>query len=399
MAGGFDFNALFQDPMFMIGLGLMTQQQQPGERPLAAASRGIAQGIGNLNTFQQMEQRKALVDKEKRALELRQQLAENIRARAAKPRPLAFEPQPGDEQVQKNYDEQNMIADIIAAGGSPDTYLTRSMMREQAAAEGARKSEEARLNREAQAKRDEDTLEERRLNREQTGRYQDALIEIRNAQIAQARALHGALSQNAAPVQIIGPDGQPMYVHPSQAYGKSPVAKVNLNIANEQKRKETLAAIEFADAELKKLDAMTRSNPRISTGPLSLVNQGYEAAMGAVNPYAESPAIDIRNKRTAIVSSIKKALGRAGVDSNQDINQQLEILGGGTLNTAGASVQSISSLRKKLRSVYKAYGGNVPDDTENQPTREKSGKIGGLTPAEQKELAELEAWKRSQGGQ
>ncbi|QGH72694.1 MAG: hypothetical protein [Podoviridae sp. ctQNx1] len=367
----FDLEALLSDPMIQVGLSLLGQRRQPGENIFTGVGRGAMQGMGNVAAMNEYAQRKTTAKQQQEALEMRKKLVERIRGQV-QPRPLAFNPQEGDEQVRQQYDENQIMADAIAAGASPDTYMSRTMAREQAQAALAARMAEAQAARAQKAEQFQQTLEERKLSREQ-------IAELRKMQIAQTGALRGALSQNVNPVQVIGPDGNPIYVHPSQAYGKSPVAKTpNLNIQNEQKRQSAIAALEFADTELKNLDKMIETNPR-SIGPFGLAQRGMETAVGTAFPNAATPAIDTRNKQMNILATIRKRISDSNA-SNRDITQALEIIGGNIMTSPGATRRAIADLRKNLsgqKTALEKVGGP------------SGGGGGNLTPAEQRELDEL----------
>lgn len=369
----FNLEELINSPVFHIGMGLLGQQQQPGEGPLAGLGRGMQQGMQTYGAVQQMLQKK-------QGLELRKKLAESIRNQSPAPRPLAFNPEPGDAERLRQYQENQVLADSIMAGGNLDAYFARQMQRETREDQQQARRELAEANRNDQMTRHRESLEERRLQRESIEAH-------RNASLQQALALRQLAAGNVQPVQIVDPEsGNVTYVHPSQAYGKQVPPKAgSLNLNNEQKRQSAMAALDFADQELARLDQMVQQNPR-TVGPSGIIKRGLETAKGFVIPDAQTPAIDVRNEQMNILATIRKRISDSNA-SNRDINQALEIIGGGLMTTPGATSRSISTLREQLREQRNALGrvGGTPSPTASGG--------GGLSPAEQAELDALRRWK------
>lgn len=359
MPTGFDFNQLMQDPMFQIGLGMLAQPRSWQNRGLAGMAQGAMQGIGNLQQVQQFQRQQqesaqmqqiraatlanqAAEEERKQALVAsRNALVQRLRGTAPQPRPFAFKPQEGDAEVMKDFNEINFAADAIAAGASPDAYLARVMQLDEKKAAREQRAAEKEEQRILEEKRHNDILAERRLTRE-------GLEASRNATLAQAKALHALASGNVRPVEVFDPaTGQINLVHPSQSYGKQAPPKA-VSLTNEDKRKSAVAALDFADKELRTLETMITANPR-SVGPGGAVARVWETAKGIAAPESSTPSLDIRNQQLNIIASIRKRLTDANA-SNRDIAQTLEIIGGGLMGTAGASKRSITTLREQLKS-------------------------------------------------
>lgn len=130
MALGFDFEQLMANPMFQMGLGMLGQQRQWGDSAFSPVARGALQGFNNLQNirqFQQDQQLRALQiadierkrEQAERHMKILQDASEAYKARAPKPRPLAFTPQLGDEQVSRNYQDTQIIGNMLGAGVDP----------------------------------------------------------------------------------------------------------------------------------------------------------------------------------------------------------------------------------------------------------------------------------------
>lgn len=116
MAGGFDFMEFLSNPIVQASLGIMSQQRKPGEGPLAPIGRGVLQGMDSYQQRQQMQQQQ---DQLKQQAVARNGLADVFKQMAPIPRPLAFEPQPGDEEAMRKYNQYQAMGNAVGAGIDP----------------------------------------------------------------------------------------------------------------------------------------------------------------------------------------------------------------------------------------------------------------------------------------
>lgn len=159
--------------MFQMGIGMLAQQRSWQNRGLAGVAQGAMQGMSNwqqAKQFQQQQQEslqmqqmrvaqaaQAAAEEQRKAglVEARNALVTRLRGTAPQPRPFAFKPKDGDADVLNQFNEVNFAADAIAAGGSPDAYMNRTMQLEDkklARADLGARAEEDRKSREKIAK-------------------------------------------------------------------------------------------------------------------------------------------------------------------------------------------------------------------------------------------------------
>lgn len=357
--------------MLQIGLGILSQEDRFGDRPLSGIVRGAFQGATNAtqiaNQNELMAERKANAAEKQRVIQARMALAERIKKMAPQPRPLAFPRQEGDEQTLQNYNDQHAMADAIVAGMSPAEYFNVQTRKAENEAARIERGEQAAANRQAQA----EALKERFAQQLELAKMHGAdMKELRQMQLQQSLALREMANSNARPVEVYDPvTGAVTLVKPSDSYGKQAPPR-SVNLTNEQKRQQSLAALDFADQELAKLDAQIEKNPR-SIGPVGYVQRFYETGKGMVTPEAKTPAIDTRNVQMNTLATIRKRITDANA-SNRDIEHALETMGGSLLSTAGSARTSIVDLRKQLKMQREALAGanaaKAPTPTEETKT-------------------------------
>jgi len=130
MALGFDFDQLMQSPAFQMGIGMLAQPRSWENRGFAGVAQGALQGMQNTQQARQFAvQRKmqeqqladAAAKKEAatRKMSLLKDAATAYMLKQPKPRPMAFNPQPGDEAVRDQFAGAQTTAKMIEAGIDP----------------------------------------------------------------------------------------------------------------------------------------------------------------------------------------------------------------------------------------------------------------------------------------
>lgn len=203
--------------------------------------------------------------------------------------------------------------------------------------------------------------------------------QLRQMGFDNARALAGIAAANrseGSPVQIIGPDGKPMYVPPRLAYGQQPFNQATeaKQIAKEQGQTNVNSALTaLRDA----YDRLEKGGGITSTEKGALSNLGAAASSSALGQMVgkalgtqnQSARNDIAMSRPALLAALMQATGMSA--KQMDSNAELKLW----LATATDPTLDVESNRRALNAIEQKYlgGGQVQSGQSAQQNQPASG--------------------------
>lgn len=197
MALGFDFNQLMGNPVFQMGLGMLSQPRSWNNQGVGGMASGAIQGLGNMQQYQgtdlinklrqqQLQNEQTQAEAMKNQLAAKTEFVNNMKAQP-QPRPLAFTPQPGDTDVASNYQNNMAMANAVAAGMPLSEVFTYKQKADENAANRLERSEQYAAERLSRKDISDAQIE---------ARHQDRLAQT-NAML-QTAAMHGATMTQVA---------------------------------------------------------------------------------------------------------------------------------------------------------------------------------------------------------
>jgi len=175
--------------------------------------------------------------------------------------------------------------------------------------------------------------------------------------------------QAQSPVSIMGPDGKPMFVPPSMAYGRQPynaaseAKDIALN-AKEEAKKEGASIVDSNIAMLRDAyDTLKKNNGIVSSKNNVLSNLGAavsssslgQVAGGAIGSKNQTERDKIAQTRPLLLQSIMKATGMSA--KQMDSNAELKLW----LATATDPTKSLEANRAALDNIERMYGSRAKD--------------------------------------
>jgi hypothetical protein len=149
--------------------------------------------------------------------------------------------------------------------------------------------------------------------------------------------------------------GNPVFAQPSSRPDVAPRIVDNVFPAPKQSKSQGPSIVgeyEAADQIIEKMMVGVRKGGKFgAVGLPGVASQVYETVTGTVNPNAETPAIDLRSDKEALLDKMKALAVRKDSNvSNKDVERYEAILGlDKQLTTPGAVMRALNNVREDLR--------------------------------------------------